>query len=336
MIIWLDSLFRPAAPGPLDAVLVGSYTPWLVGLSFLVAAFASLAALMIAQRLSTAAPLARAVWLAAGSASMGGGIWAMHFIGMLAFALPCGVDYSAVLTLLSLLPGMMASAVALQVIGRTDEIGRKRLALSAVLMGAGIGAMHYTGMAAMDIDAVLRYDARLVVLSVVVAVVLAFVSLRHPRPDTPGQGSRRPASGDVGGGRRDGRRRHRHGTTPPCMPRSSSPPISRRRSSPRCRRRHSRCWSSSSRCRSPPPPWPPPSPVVRSRPPRRCARRSPAAPRWSGTPRPARHGCRRSSIRWSTASSPSTSAAPSCGGARPPPASSATAPRRPSATTSPS
>ena len=177
MIMWLDSLFRPAAPGPLDAVLVGSYTPWLVGLSFLVAAFASLAALMIAQRLSTAAPLARAVWLAAGSASMGGGIWAMHFIGMLAFALPCGVNYSTGLTLLSLLPGMMASAVALRVIGRTDEIGRKRLALSAVLMGAGIGAMHYTGMAAMDIDAVLRYDARLVVLSVVVAVVLAFVSL---------------------------------------------------------------------------------------------------------------------------------------------------------------
>ncbi|AWU96967.1 hypothetical protein DM194_22205 (plasmid) [Azospirillum ramasamyi] len=177
MIMWLDSLFRPAAPGPLDAVLVGSYNLWLVGLSFLVAALASLAALMIAQRLPTATPLARTVWLAAGSASMGGGIWAMHFIGMLAFALPCGVNYSAGLTVLSLLPGMMASGVALRVMGRTDEIGPKRLALSAVLMGAGIGAMHYTGMAAMDIDAMLRYDARLVVLSVVVAVVLAFVSL---------------------------------------------------------------------------------------------------------------------------------------------------------------
>ncbi|SMH54289.1 response regulator [Azospirillum agricola] len=177
MTLWLDSLFRPAAPGPLDAVLVGSYDPWLVGLSFLIAAFASLAALMIAQRLGSSRRLARAVWLGAGSASMGGGIWAMHFIGMLAFTLPCGINYSTGLTLLSLLPGMMASGVALTVIGRTEEVGPKRLALSATLMGAGIGAMHYTGMAAMDLDAVLRYDARMVALSVVVAVVLAFVSL---------------------------------------------------------------------------------------------------------------------------------------------------------------
>ncbi|MCG5240668.1 response regulator [Azospirillum doebereinerae] len=177
MTFWLDSLFRPAVPGLMDAVLVGRYDPWLVALSFLTAALASLAALMTAQRMAAAHGLTRGLWLAAGSASMGGGIWAMHFIGMLAFELPCGITYEIDLTILSLLPGMMASGVALTVFGQNGRIGPRRLALSAVLMGAGIGAMHYTGMAAMDMDAMMRYDARMVAVSVVVAVVLAFVSL---------------------------------------------------------------------------------------------------------------------------------------------------------------
>ena len=48
---------------------------------------------------------------------MGGGIWSMHFIGMLAFSLPCGVTYAPVGTVLSMIPGILASGVALHVIG---------------------------------------------------------------------------------------------------------------------------------------------------------------------------------------------------------------------------
>jgi two-component system sensor histidine kinase/response regulator len=64
-----------------------------------------------------------------------------------------------------------------------------RLSVSAVLIGAGIGAMHYSGMAAMQPEALLRYNPGLVAISIVVAVVLAFVSLsirfQFRRPQSP-------------------------------------------------------------------------------------------------------------------------------------------------------
>ncbi len=67
--------------------------------------------------------------------------------------------------------------MALHVISRVSDPDPKRLIVGAIFMGAGIGAMHYAGMAAMRPDALLRYDPRLVAVSVIVAVVLAFISL---------------------------------------------------------------------------------------------------------------------------------------------------------------
>src|SRR5580700_11434639 len=74
-------------------------------------------------------------------------------------------------------PGILASGVALHAISQRTDPGFKRLAVGAVLMGAGIGLMHYSGMAAMEPQALLRYDPGLVALSIVVAAGLAFVSL---------------------------------------------------------------------------------------------------------------------------------------------------------------
>jgi NO-binding membrane sensor protein with MHYT domain len=101
----------------------------------------------------------------------------MHFVGMLAFSLPCGIAYDPVGTVLSMIPGMMASGIALAAISTPDEPGLSRRSVSALLMGGGIAAMHYSGMAAMRPEALLRYNPALVAISVVVAVVLAFVSL---------------------------------------------------------------------------------------------------------------------------------------------------------------
>jgi signal transduction histidine kinase len=156
----------------------GTYDPWLVATSLAIAILAALVALSISGRIVAAtSPRARWAWTTAGAISMGGGIWSMHFIGMLAFSLPCGVSYQPVGTVLSMIPGMLASGIALGAISRAREPGPGRLTVSAVLMGAGIGAMHYSGMAAMLPAAMLRYDPAIVLLSIVVAVVLAFVSL---------------------------------------------------------------------------------------------------------------------------------------------------------------
>src|SRR5205823_4082824 len=178
-MLYLDWRFFPVFD-QVDPTMAysGWYDTGLVALSVLVATLAAFVALSISGRIVAANSRgAQWAWASAGATAMGGGIWGMHFIGMLAFSLPCGVSYAPVGTVLSMIPGILASGVALHVISRRTDPGFKSLAVGAVLMGAGIGLMHYSGMAAMQPEALLRYDPMLVLVSVVVAVGLAFVSL---------------------------------------------------------------------------------------------------------------------------------------------------------------
>ncbi|NVM75668.1 hypothetical protein FHW83_001455 [Duganella sp. SG902] len=155
----------------------GTYSPWLVILSILVAIFSSWMGLQVASqaRLANTRGL-RAAMLATGSMALGSGVWSMHFIGMLAFNLCTDVDYDHGLTLLSGLPSLAASYVALTFISRR-RMTAGSLLTGGVLVGAGIGAMHYTGMAAMQMALDLRYDPFMFGLSIVVAVVLATLAL---------------------------------------------------------------------------------------------------------------------------------------------------------------
>jgi diguanylate cyclase (GGDEF)-like protein/PAS domain S-box-containing protein len=158
-------------------LLVGRYNPVLVGLSVVIAIFASYAAFLVtACVMDASSAAARRCWLIAGGFCMGLGIWAMHFVGMLAFMLPCVSSYEYSTTLLSMIPGILASAMALNVISRRELSGR-RLALGGLLLGAGIGVMHYSGMAAMRFDGLIRYDLRLFLLSVAVTILLATLAL---------------------------------------------------------------------------------------------------------------------------------------------------------------
>ncbi|MDF1790500.1 MAG: response regulator [Thalassobaculaceae bacterium] len=160
------------------ATLPGSYSPGLVGLSVFIAILAATVALATSDRVYAAKSVGgRAAWLVAGGGCMGGGIWGMHFIGMLAFSLPCGITYDPLTTLVSMVPGMLASGTALWVISRGNAATIGGVAIGSILMGSGIGAMHYAGMAAMRLPAILNYDATMVAVSVVVAIALAFVAL---------------------------------------------------------------------------------------------------------------------------------------------------------------
>ena len=152
----------------------GVYDPALVVLSVLVAIFSSWMGLQIAGQASVNRSQ-RSIVLLTGSLALGSGVWAMHFIGMLAFRL-CAVDYDPAITLISLAPSVGASFVALSLIGRR-RLGISSLLTGGVLVGAGIGAMHYTGMAGMRMGLSLRYDPAMFGLSIVVAVVLATLAL---------------------------------------------------------------------------------------------------------------------------------------------------------------
>ena len=90
-------------------VVTGTYDPYLVALSILVAALASYTALDLGGRVAAARGLARRVWLAAAAITMGGGIWSMHFVAMLAFIVPTPMSYDIGLTTLSLVVAMFVT-----------------------------------------------------------------------------------------------------------------------------------------------------------------------------------------------------------------------------------
>jgi PAS domain S-box-containing protein len=153
----------------------GHYDPKLVVLSVFVAIFSSWMGLQIAGQARSARRY-RAISLATGSLALGAGVWAMHFIGILAFDLCSRADFDPAITILSNLPSIGASFVALSLIGR-ERLSRWNLVVGGVLVGAGIGSMHYAGMSGMRLSLALRYDPRMFALSIVVAVVLATLAL---------------------------------------------------------------------------------------------------------------------------------------------------------------
>ncbi len=157
---------------PLD----GWYSPGLVILSILIASVASYTALELAARITASRGHERLAWLAGGSVAMGVGIWSMHFVGMLAFHLPMPISYGLWLVLLSVVVAIGASALALFMASR-PSLGPLALIGGALWMGPAIAGMHYIGMAALSVEAQLRYSRWLVVASVAIAVLASFGGL---------------------------------------------------------------------------------------------------------------------------------------------------------------
>ncbi len=142
-----------------------------------IAVLASFAALAVAERIRVSeSERTRLWWLAIGALSMGIGIWAMHFVGMLSWHLPIPVAFDTVTTLVSVFPAICASAVALHILSAAQRT-RRTTALGGLAMAAGIGTMHYTGMEALRMSATLYYRPVAFAMSLVVAFVLATASL---------------------------------------------------------------------------------------------------------------------------------------------------------------
>jgi diguanylate cyclase len=156
--------------------MTAHYDPTLVVVSILIAIMASYVALDLTARLSSAEGDARWGWWLGGSIAMGVGIWSMHFVGMVAFHLPVQVRYDGPLVALSILVAIAASALALFVASRST-LPLSVLAISSVCMGAAISGMHYIGMAAMRLAAVVTWRPALVLASIAIAVAASSVAL---------------------------------------------------------------------------------------------------------------------------------------------------------------
>ncbi|MDO3381879.1 MHYT domain-containing protein [Gilvimarinus algae] len=156
----------------------GSYNLTLVFASYCVAVIAAYSAIYFGTKLFDMTGPARKFWLATGAACLGTGIWSMHFVGMSAYTMPMEMpmSFSLSLTIASWVPAVLASALALTVITRPTA-SAKSVVASAVIMGAGISAMHYGGMYAMRMDPPIQYDSLIVAISVIIAVVASGAAL---------------------------------------------------------------------------------------------------------------------------------------------------------------
>jgi PAS domain S-box-containing protein len=154
----------------------GTYSYWLVALSFVIPVLTSYTAVDLAERVTANHGVARRAWLSGGAIAMGSGIWCMHYIGMLAFHMSMPVQYHIPTVVLSLCAAIIASFVALYVVSR-QQMTRTNVILGSFLMGIGIAAMHYIGMASMRMGATPVYNVAMLAVSIVLAIMIAYVGL---------------------------------------------------------------------------------------------------------------------------------------------------------------
>lgn len=141
-----------------------TYNYFLVSLSIIIAIFGSYVALDLGARIKLGWG-----WIIGAAACLGVSIWSMHFVAMLSYQMGMLVSYDAIET-----AGSLGIAIVMTGIGFAL---REQPLLGGILMGSGIAAMHYTGMAAMRMAAIPVYDPYLVTLSVGIAIAASGTAL---------------------------------------------------------------------------------------------------------------------------------------------------------------
>ncbi|MES2717038.1 MAG: EAL domain-containing protein [Pseudomonadota bacterium] len=172
------------------AFLPTRHDPWLALCAFLIACLAAYVALDLARRVRTPDRSEALFWLLGGSVVMGSGIWAMHFVAMLGFDAGMPLGYAPRPTALSWLAAVAAAAVAL----RTAASAQPRpgvLALGVLSMTAAICAMHYIGMAALDLAPGIVWHRGWVAASVLVALLASAATMAIVQAMRPLHGRRR-------------------------------------------------------------------------------------------------------------------------------------------------
>src|SRR4030095_16150329 len=129
--------------------LTGEHDLRLVVLAGIVCFLASLAAVSLFDRARASHGRARLAWILTAGTAAGCGIWATHFIAMLAYDPGVTIAYKIGLTALSL-----AAAAAVTSIGLIVALyapSRWAPALGGGIVGGGVACMHYTGMWAVEL-----------------------------------------------------------------------------------------------------------------------------------------------------------------------------------------
>jgi diguanylate cyclase (GGDEF)-like protein/PAS domain S-box-containing protein len=155
--------------------IVNAHDLRLVGLAALICAVASFAAITLLHHVRRSAGHMRGAWLAISAVSTGSGIWATHFIAMLAFSPGIPHGYNIALTALSLFAAIFLTGAGLAV--AVSSMSGAGTWLGGAMVGGGIAAMHYTGMAAFEIQGRIAWDPTLVMASIALGGLLGAVAL---------------------------------------------------------------------------------------------------------------------------------------------------------------
>ena len=162
---------------PTDQVEIqGEYSLPVIALSILIAIVASFTALSMNKRAKRNSFFHQKFWVGLGAVAMGFGIWSMHIVGIAGFSLPVEMYYDPLLTVVSIVPAMLASYLAFHVANRQKKSLWVSL-VAGVCMGLGLSTMYYVGMLAMKMDVSIIYDGKLFIASIIVAIVACFIVL---------------------------------------------------------------------------------------------------------------------------------------------------------------
>ncbi len=152
------------------------YDPLLVLLSVAVAIMGSFTGLALTSGALWSHGSRLKVRVLKGAIAIGGSIWAMHFIAMLAVKLPISVSYDVLYTLMSALTAIMVTGLGLYMVSHRP-LWTLSLPVGGLFMGSGIAGMHYIGMSAIRAGCVLQYSPPGVIASVVIAVIASTCAL---------------------------------------------------------------------------------------------------------------------------------------------------------------
>jgi diguanylate cyclase (GGDEF)-like protein/PAS domain S-box-containing protein len=152
----------------------------LVIVAGVVCFLASLTAINLFDRARAASGRARVAWIITAGAATGCGIWATHFIAMLAYEPGVPVAYNIGLTALSLLAAIVVTSVGLAVAVSGPSWAQS---VGGGIVGAGVACMHYLGMWALELPGHINWDAGLVFVSIAVGLILGSgaltIAVRH-------------------------------------------------------------------------------------------------------------------------------------------------------------
>ena len=157
----------------MEHTLIGDYNILLVLLSFIVILLTSYTVFDISARMLHVSKRKKGLWLIVGSLTMGGGIWALHFIGMLAH-MPATIHYDIMTLGISFAIIVFSSFITLFIVSQ-DKVSKNNFVFGCLIMTASLVGIHYFGMKSIHMNSSITYNPLIILLSVLIAFIPSII-----------------------------------------------------------------------------------------------------------------------------------------------------------------